>query len=220
LAPFIFEILLFFINLGANNNVSKNNFSKKIAIENFSQKKYNLALNNLKQTYQISKNEPEVVLLYGSALAKAGKAKEALNVLNSDVFEGNNKASFEAKNTIANIYLSQKDTTRSIQNFEKALTVNPKDKATRVNLTILKQKYRNKNQNKTSKKDSTLTKKQAIGQNTKEAKNKDFLDKLRQINLTEEQAKQIFDALGNEEKKYLRSKNTKNTTTDNKYSDW
>ncbi len=178
----------------------------------------------------------------GDAYYKNKRFKEAINAFNKALLTSKDKI-FKSKvyHNIGNSYLKQKKLKESIEAYKNALKLNPNDKETKYNLSYALQQMKNnkskKNKNDKNNKNKDKNKKDKKKKNDKN-KDKDQQNKDQKNNqdkksnpkqnpaqqkknkISKEQAKQILNALMNNEKKLqkkLRKRKAKVVKTE---KDW
>ncbi len=221
MSAYFFEILFFIINWLNGYSLAASNNLKQAAMNSFAKKNYSLSEKYLKLLSKVGKAEPASDLLLGQSLLLQKKYDEAQGVFEEKAKNATGNIAQEFENSLATIALLQRDTVLAILHLERSLALDYRNEKTRKNILYLKKTYRpelasQENSAETMPKQT----KASIGALEENSEKTKFLERLDQLNMTEQQAKQIFEAIGREEKKHLMSLSKKNVKTPTDYSYW
>ncbi len=218
-----FEILLSLYNYKPVSNNAITNKLKNEAILAFYQKKYSLSEQSFKKVAKIELNEPEVLLNLAATLYEQNKYTEAQKIYKSLENSTDVKVSVQASFRLGLINFYNKDTLLAITNFENSLKKDFNNKASRYNLELLKKQFKGKNQSGYLSKHQSKTieaKSDASKILDPKSNKSELLARLTKINMTESQARNIFDAIGKNELKYLHQKKHKSEDKQDNYQSW
>ncbi len=217
MAVLLCYILLWISDNRSFDTIARLNEQKKLAENAFIEKDYKMASNIY---YQIS---------YGSLFSKPSAR---MNLANS-YFEDEqfrkaekqyklltkvkeNMIATRAYNQLGLIAVQRKDSSAAIQYFKTALEIFPNNKIAKANYIFLKDNYAgfedmtsdfavNKSKSKVSEEQQTQLDSipNLIEEVSEEAKKEKFLNSLKSINMSEEQARAILDAMKENEAQYI-----------------
>jgi Ca-activated chloride channel homolog len=221
-----FEIFFLVFNWKPISSVSKNNILKKEVIQSYQKKDFETAEKKLKLLVGVFENEPELAYNLGIALYKQKKYQEARKLYLKLQNSNNIQVAVDALFQLGQISIINKDSSAAIQFYESALKKDFKNSIIRYNLALLKSKYLNKRKLGSAK--NNLSKVSAINNSSKLNQEIDplsekqaVLARLSKINLSESHAKNIFDALGKTEAKYIQQKKrSSNHNNKQNYQTW
>lgn len=235
----IFTTVLMFAFTAMLNAQSTRSLVNK-GVDLYKKGKMNDAEVNFKKGVDKSPKNLQANFNLGDAYYKNKRFKEAISAFEKALLTSKDK-NFKSKvyHNIGNSFLKQKKFKESIEAYKNALKLNPDDKQTKYNLSYaIEQMKKNKNQKNKNKNDKNKKNKNQKNKNNKNDKDKNQQNKnqknkqdkknnpkqnpaqQKKNKISKEQAKQILNALMNNEKKLqkkLRRRKAKVVKTD---KDW
>lgn len=215
-------VLICYILLWISDNRSFDTFNKikeqkKLAENAYLKKDYTLASNLYHQiSYGSLFSDPGARMNLANAyfenkqFTKAAKQYKLLTQVKG------NRIATRANNQLGLIAIQRNDSSAALNYFKTALKIYPNNKIAKVNYIYLKDNYTgfdemNSELAITKDKSTTIVEQQAqldsiqnqIEEVSEEAKKEKFLKSLRSINMTEEQARAILDAMKANESQYI-----------------
>ncbi len=220
----LFEIFLIIFNWEGVKSLNDTNETKKFINTAIKLKNWKEAELKINQIAGVADDEPEILANLGLVLFQQNKIDDAMKVYNKIINSKNLQVAVEAEFQLAHINLLKGDTMLAISNLENTLRKDFRHKLARNNLEILKIKYKGSNQNKRNPKSQNSDNKLANENIKLEANplsNKVAeLERIKKINLTENQIKHIFDALTETEKKYIEQRKIKVDKNNGNFKTW
>jgi tetratricopeptide (TPR) repeat protein len=224
MSPFyFFQILMFLLNWRPFSNTTDNNLLKNQIMVAFNQKKISKSEILLKQLIKNIKEEPEIPGNIGIVLYNQKKYTEAKIVFEKLQNSTNIQVASEADLHLGFIKCIESDSANAIVYFENALKIDNNNKLARYNLELIKKKFEYKREEK----NNETPKQKEIEKNKIQniiidplSEKEQSLARLGKINLTESQAKNIFDAINTEETKYLKQRKNKAEKSNGNYKNW
>ena len=200
-------ITLLIINLFTNfdNNISKINEIKKEAKRNFSEKKYDQAIDKYKYLIDsMNLNDDNVMLNLSHSYLLNGDTLNAIDGYNSltESKKGNIKSiAYQQLGVISDKYQKLKE---SSELFKNSIKSNPENIESKYNYELVMKKI-----------------KEQQNQENKEQQNQTIEEKLKEINISKEKAEMILEALKNNEIQYLQQLKRKTSKkVDKSKPDW
>lgn len=220
-----FELFLIFLNWQTLSAVNNNNNLKKEVIVSYYQQNLENTEKYLHKLLENTEDEPELNGNLGLVLYQQKKYMESKKIYNTLQNSNNVQVAVEAQFHLGLIDCKMGDTTTAIKHFENALKNDYKHEPARYNLELLKKRL---NVAKKISQPSDAKNKIDIAKNLQATKNnldplsekEEILARLTKINLTESQAKSIFDALGKDENKYIQQVKKKKQAAEGAYNTW
>ena len=200
-------ITLLIINLFTyfDNNISKINEIKKEAKRNFSEKKYDQAIDKYKYLIDsMNLNDDNVMLNLSHSYLLNGDTLNAIDGYNSltESKKGNIKSiAYQQLGVISDKYQKLKE---SSELFKNSIKSNPENIESKYNYELVMKKI-----------------KEQQNQENKEQQNQTIEEKLKEINISKEKAEMILEALKNNEIQYLQQLKRKTSKkVDKSKPDW
>ena len=200
-------ITLLIINLFTyfDNNISKINEIKKEAKRNFSEKKYDQAIDKYKYLIDsMNLNDDNVMLNLSHSYLLNGDTLNAIDGYNSltESKKGNIKSiAYQQLGVISDKYQKLKESSALFKNSIKS---NPENIESKYNYELVMKKI-----------------KEQQNQENKEQQNQTIEEKLKEINISKEKAEMILEALKNNEIQYLQQLKRKTSKkVDKSKPDW
>ena len=200
-------ITLLIINLFTyfDNNISKINEIKKEAKRNFSEKKYDQAIDKYKYLIDsMNLNDDNVMLNLSHSYLLNGDTLNAIDGYNSltESKKGNIKSiAYQQLGVISDKYQKLKE---SSELFKNSIKSNPENTESKYNYELVMKKI-----------------KEQQNQENKEQQNQTIEEKLKEINISKEKAEMILEALKNNEIQYLQQLKRKTSKkVDKSKPDW
>jgi tetratricopeptide (TPR) repeat protein len=220
-----FELFLIFYNWQPLSEVNNNNNLKNEIIVSYYQKNLENTEKYLHKLLENTEDEPELNGNLGLVLYQQKKYMESKKIYNTLQNSSNVQVAVEAQFHLGLIDCKMGDTTMAIKHFENALKNDFRHESARYNLELLKKKL---NVTRKISRPNDAKNKVDIAKNLQATKNildplsekEELLARLTKINLTESQAKNIFDALGKGENKYIQQVKRKRESTNGAYNTW
>jgi Tfp pilus assembly protein PilF len=220
-----FELFLIFLNWQSLSAVNNNNNLKKEVIVSYYQQNLENTEKYLHKLLENTEDEPELNGNLGLVLYRQKKYMESKKIYNTLQNSSNVQVAVEAQFHLGLIDCKMGDTTLAIKHFENALKNDFKHEHARYNLELLKKRL---NVAKKISQPTDNKNKVDIAKNLQATKNildplsekEELLARLTKINLTESQAKNIFDALGKGENKYIQQIKKKKQALNGAYNTW
>ena len=243
-------IILLIINLFTNfdKNISKINEIKKEAKRNFSEKKYDQAIDKYKYLIDsMNLNDDNVMLNLSHSYLLNGDTLNAIDGYNSltESKKGNIKSiAYQQLGVISDKYQKLKE---SSELFKNSIKSNPENIESKYNYELVmkkikeqqnqenkeqqnqenqenkeQQNQKNKEQqNQENKEQQNQENKEQENQKNKEQENQTIEEKLKEINISKEKAEMILEALKNNEIQYLQQLKRKTSKkVDKSKPDW
>ena len=233
-------ITLLIINLFTyfDNNISKINEIKKEAKRNFSEKKYDQAIDKYKYLIDsMNLNDDNVMLNLSHSYLLNGDTLNAIDGYNSltESKKGNIKSiAYQQLGVISDKYQKLKE---SSELFKNSIKSNPENVESKYNYELVMKKIKeqenkenkeqqnqeNKEQQNQENKENKENKEQQNQENkeNKEQQNQTIEEKLKEINISKEKAEMILEALKNNEIQYLQQLKRKTSKkVDKSKPDW
>ena len=211
-------ITLLIINLFTNfdNNISKINEIKKEAKRNFSEKKYDQAIDKYKYLIDsMNLNDDNVMLNLSHSYLLNGDTLNAIDGYNSltESKKGNIKSiAYQQLGVISDKYQKLKE---SSELFKNSIKSNPENIESKYNYELVMKKIKEQ-QNQENKEQQNQENKE-----NKEQQNQTIEEKLKEINISKEKAEMILEALKNNEIQYLQQLKRKTSKkVDKSKPDW
>ena len=208
-------ITLLIINLFTyfDNNISKINEIKKEAKRNFSEKKYDQAIDKYKYLIDsMNLNDDNVMLNLSHSYLLNGDTLNAIDGYNSltESKKGNIKSiAYQQLGVISDKYQKLKE---SSELFKNSIKSNPENIESKYNYELVMKKIKEQ-QNQENKEQQN--------QENKEQQNQTIEEKLKEINISKEKAEMILEALKNNEIQYLQQLKRKTSKkVDKSKPDW
>ena len=208
-------ITLLIINLFTNfdKNISKINEIKKEAKRNFSEKKYDQAIDKYKYLIDsMNLNDDNVMLNLSHSYLLNGDTLNAIDGYNSltESKKGNIKSiAYQQLGVISDKYQKLKE---SSELFKNSIKSNPENIESKYNYELVMKKIKEQ-QNQENKEQQN--------QENKEQQNQTIEEKLKEINISKEKAEMILEALKNNEIQYLQQLKRKTSKkVDKSKPDW
>ena len=208
-------ITLLIINLFTyfDNNISKINEIKKEAKRNFSEKKYDQAIDKYKYLIDsMNLNDDNVMLNLSHSYLLNGDTLNAIDGYNSltESKKGNIKSiAYQQLGVISDKYQKLKESSALFKNSIKS---NPENIESKYNYELVMKKIKEQ-QNQENKEQQN--------QENKEQQNQTIEEKLKEINISKEKAEMILEALKNNEIQYLQQLKRKTSKkVDKSKPDW
>ena len=216
-----FEFLLFFYQWKPISNVTNSNHFKKEITRQFYKKNYSIAEKNIRSVLKIDDSEPELMANLALVLFEQKNLPESKKIYLQLQNSSNVQVTVESLSHLGIISCIDGDTAAAINYFENALKKDYKHQSARYNLELLKKVFTKKakqqeNNALANSTNSTTQKKISDPKSDEEA----LLARLNKINMTESQAKILFDALGKNEIKYIYQKKRLLKNSDENYNTW
>lgn len=214
---FLYQLIYWYISYTDFSSLPLKNLLINRVNQEIKQGQFKKASISLSEVFQLDSSAEITQINLGLLYKLNRKNKEAQRLLLNATKSENNLVSTSANLHLANLYCLTGDSTKAIEQLEKVLTQDFNNKQARYNLEILKLKFRNYSKEKAlqNKPSPNLISPQSIPN-----LNNDLLSSLKKINLTEQQAKQIFDALGKTEKGVLKFNDKKKNLQNGEFSSW
>ena len=211
-------ITLLIINLFTyfDNNISKINEIKKEAKWNFSEKKYDQAIDKYKYLIDsMNLNDDNVMLNLSHSYLLNGDTLNAIDGYNSltESKKGNIKSiAYQQLGVISDKYQKLKE---SSELFKNSIKSNPENIESKYNYELVMKKI--KEQEKQENKENKDQQKQE----NKDQQKQSIEEKLKEINISKEKAEMILEALKNNEIQYLQQLKRKTSKkVDKSKPDW
>ena len=188
-----------------DNNISKINEIKKEAKRNFSEKKYDQAIDKYKYLIDsMNLNDDNVMLNLSHSYLLNGDTLNAIDGYNSltESKKGNIKSiAYQQLGVISDKYQKLKE---SSELFKNSIKSNPENIESKYNYELVMKKI-----------------KEQQNQENKEQQNQTIEEKLKEINISKEKAEMILEALKNNEIQYLQQLKRKTSKkVDKSKPDW
>ena len=216
-------ITLLIINLFTNfdKNISKINEIKKEAKRNFSEKKYDQAIDKYKYLIDsMNLNDDNVMLNLSHSYLLNGDTLNAIDGYNSltESKKGNIKSiAYQQLGVISDKYQKLKE---SSELFKNSIKSNPENIESKYNYELVMKKIKEQ-QNQENKEQQKQENKEQQKQENKEQQNQTIEEKLKEINISKEKAEMILEALKNNEIQYLQQLKRKTSKkVDKSKPDW
>jgi Tfp pilus assembly protein PilF len=219
----IFEILFYLTNWQPATSASIINQLKYEVILAHKKNKVELTELTLRKLVAAKINEPEISANLAITLYQQKKYKEAKLIFEDLRNSKNIIVASEANIHLGFLNCIKGDTVNAIINFENALVKNNKNERAKYNLELIKKQFKESAQEKKSKEKSNSVEIQKNStqnfQPDELSEKEQTLARLNKLNLTESQAKSIFDAINAAELKYLQKKKQV-TGKEGNYQNW
>ena len=207
-----------------DNNISKINEIKKEAKKNFSEKKYDQAIDKYKYLIDsMNLNDDNVMLNLSHSYLLNGDTLNAIDGYNSltESKKGNIKSiAYQQLGVISDKYQKLKE---SSELFKNSIKSNPENVESKYNYELVMKKIKEQ-ENKENKEQQNQENKEQQNQENKENKeqqNQTIEEKLKEINISKEKAEMILEALKNNEIQYLQQLKRKTSKkVDKSKPDW
>jgi tetratricopeptide (TPR) repeat protein len=221
-----FEILLAIFNWKPINAVNTTNNLKEMSNQYFRKKNLSKTENALKLILKTNSDEPEVLLNLANVLYLQNKIAEAKSVYHKIENSTEIVVAVQTYIHLGLIYCQKGDTLTAITQFENALKKDPKNDIASFNLEALKKALNPKNdlanrkkENEIQKNISKLTENKQTEIDPNSTKT-EYLTRLSKINLTENQVKNIFEAISKNDLKYIQQRKVKKNSSNGDYQNW
>lgn len=219
-----FEIIFMIYNWQPLSIVYNNNALKNKIVLDYRKNNLTDSEKKLRQIIKVSENEPELSSNLALVLYKQNKYIEAKKIYTSLQNSNNNTVAADAIFHIGLISIINKDTLSAINKFENTLKKDSKHDFARYNLELLKHQFKNNKQKSTKSSENNIdfeNRKKAPKTEIDPLSEKEaLLARLNKINMTESQARNIFDALGKNETKYIYQIKKKSDNTNANFQTW
>lgn len=211
----ILYVLLWLMDNRNFDSITKDNKMKQDARIFYENRDYLSAADLYRQiTYGSMFSEPAVRLNMAHSYFLGGKFSEALKQYRLLTRVQDRKIASIAKQQIALISVNKKDTALAIESLKQALQIEPGNEVARHNFIILKKTFSGiqhfPDKKKTTKKEEQLTKTESPAENKpphleveESAKRDQLLQSLKAMNMSEDQARAILDAMKSNESQYI-----------------
>ena len=213
-------ITLLIINLFTyfDNNISKINEIKKEAKRNFSEKKYDQAIDKYKYLIDsMNLNDDNVMLNLSHSYLLNGDTLNAIDGYNSltESKKGNIKSiAYQQLGVISDKYQKLKE---SSELFKNSIKSNPENIESKYNYELVMKKIKEQQDQENQNQEN----KEQQNQENKEQQNQTIEEKLKEINISKEKAEMILEALKNNEIQYLQQLKRKTSKkVDKSKPDW
>ena len=226
-------ITLLIINLFTyfDNNISKINEIKKEAKRNFSEKKYDQAIDKYKYLIDsMNLNDDNVMLNLSHSYLLNGDTLNAIDGYNSltESKKGNIKSiAYQQLGVISDKYQKLKE---SSELFKNSIKSNPENIESKYNYELVMKKIKEQenqenkeqeNQENKEQENKEQENKEQENKENKEQQNQTIEEKLKEINISKEKAEMILEALKNNEIQYLQQLKRKTSKkVDKSKPDW
>ena len=213
-------ITLLIINLFTyfDKNISKINEIKKEAKRNFSEKKYDQAIDKYKYLIDsMNLNDDNVMLNLSHSYLLNGDTLNAIDGYNSltESKKGNIKSiAYQQLGVISDKYQKLKE---SSELFKNSIKSNPENIESKYNYELVMKKIKEQQNQEQQNQEN----KEQQNQENKEQQNQTIEEKLKEINISKEKAEMILEALKNNEIQYLQQLKRKTSKkVDKSKPDW
>ncbi len=198
------------------SELSENNKLKNETVIAYNKRQLDVTEKYLRILLNNTQEEQEINGNLALVLFKQKKYVEAKKVYKSLQNSNNIQVAVESELHLGLLSCIEKDTLMAITHFENALKKDSKNELSRFNLELLKKSYAGIKKGKTNSQDKVIVEKTKQNKTDLDplSEREELLARLKKINISESQAKILFEAISKNEAKYIQQKKRKITNNE------